>query len=87
MKKIIFLFILILIMLPSCDEEIAEEKAEQAVEQSEVTYILNTNSKKIHRSTCGTAKRISDENREDYYGDIEALFYEDYTTCKNCFRD
>ena len=53
----------------------------EAVEE----YILNTDSKKIHRTTCGTGDRIKKENRQRYVGDLEALFQKGYTTCGNCF--
>lgn len=52
---------------------------------SKTYYILNVKSKKIHHSDCGTAARISQENRQIYKGDIEELFEIRYTKCGNCF--
>ena len=49
-------------------------------------YILNTRTQKIHKSTCGTAGLIIEENRTTYDGEIEDLFLRGYTTCGNCFR-
>ena len=48
-------------------------------------YVLNINSKKIHRTTCGTGERIKQEHRRIYEGDLEELFQKGYTTCGNCF--
>ena len=50
------------------------------------TYILNINSQKIHHSYCGTAKRIKEENRRIYKGDIEEILEKGYSTCGNCFK-
>ncbi len=51
------------------------------------TYILNVKSKKIHKTSCGTARLIKKENREEYTGDIYNLFDIGYSKCKNCFRE
>lgn len=48
-------------------------------------YILNTSSKKIHKSSCGTAGLISSKNRRTYRGDIDELYDIGYSTCGNCF--
>ena len=37
------------------------------------TYILNINSKKIHKASCGTGKNILPENKKTYTGDIGTL--------------
>ena len=50
--------------------------------QSE-TYILNTNTKKIHREGCGHIKSIKDENKREYTGDLDDLT--GYEKCKTCF--
>ena len=48
-------------------------------------YILNTNSKKIHKENCGTATLIHAKNRKQYEGEIEYLLNRGYTVCGNCF--
>ena len=50
------------------------------------TYILNTNSKKIHYPDCPSVSRMSDANKETYTGDINVLLGQGYTTCGNCFK-
>lgn len=47
------------------------------------TYVLNTSTKKIHKSTCASVKRIKPENyatTTDYAGAIA----QGYVQCKNC---
>ena len=51
---------------------------------SKVTYVLNTNSKKIHRPSCRFVDRISDDNREDYTGTYDDLIDMGYEPCKTC---
>lgn len=51
---------------------------------AEQTYILNTNSKKIHKSSCANADDISESNREEYTGDLEDLIVDGYTACGTC---
>lgn len=48
------------------------------------TYILNTNTKKIHLPTCKYAKSISDDNKDTYRGDIYLLIKQGYECCKAC---
>lgn len=62
----------------------AEES--QVNERDIVTYVLNINSKKIHKTTCGTGDLILPENKEIFKGEIEVLFEQGYTKCGNCFR-
>lgn len=50
-------------------------------------YILNTSSKKIHRSDCANAANISTENKEEFDGDLLVLFDEGYTYCGVCLKD
>lgn len=64
-----------------------EDKATQKPTQDVMPkYILNTRSKKIHKTSCETGDLILPENRKEYTGDIEELFRLGYTKCGNCFR-
>lgn len=49
------------------------------------TFILNTNSKKIHKPTCSYAKSISDQNRRQHTGNIADLLKEGYEKAGCCF--
>jgi len=52
--------------------------------ENQTKYILNTKSKKIHYPSCRTIKNMSEENKQEYVGDKEALFDEGYTECGVC---
>ena len=49
------------------------------------SYVLNTNSKKIHKSTCGYADDIMDANRKEHTGTLDGLLAEGYAVCGKCF--
>ena len=48
------------------------------------TYILNTNTKKIHLASCNNAKDIKPKNRQETNKSVEVLKQEGYTPCKVC---
>lgn len=48
------------------------------------SYILNTNSKKFHKTTCPLAKDIKDKNRKDYKGSRQSLIDKGYSPCGSC---
>lgn len=47
-------------------------------------YVLNTNSKKFHYSTCASAKKISDKNRATSSLSRDELIAGGYSPCGNC---
>ncbi len=49
------------------------------------TYVLNTNTKKIHHPDCRSVKSIKAENRRDFNGTLSELLGLGYSTCGNCF--
>ena len=54
-------------------------------EQSgEGSYILNTNSKKFHTSSCSQGKAVSEKNRKEYTGDRQALIDDGYEPAGCC---
>lgn len=52
--------------------------------ESSTSYILNTNTKKIHLPSCSSVKRMADKNKEKTSKTIDELEKEGYTPCKNC---
>ena len=48
------------------------------------TYILNTNTKKIHRPTCSSVSQMKETNKQTYEGTIQELEDMGYTPCKRC---
>lgn len=47
-------------------------------------YILNTNTKKFHRTTCRYSKTIKEENRSEYKGTRDDLINKGYSPCGTC---
>ncbi len=47
-------------------------------------YILNTNSKKFHTPDCYHAEKMSDKNKEEYYGSRQDLIDDGYEACTIC---
>ncbi len=50
----------------------------------EATYILNTNSQKIHRPTCSSVKKMKESNKQEYTGSKNDLIAQGYTSCGIC---
>lgn len=48
------------------------------------TYILNTNTKKIHRLTCSSVSQMKEKNKQTYEGTVEEIENMGYTPCKKC---
>lgn len=74
---------------PTEPKETEPEKVEQPAEpnndnQFKTHYVLNTNTKKFHYEGCHSAKKISVENRQDFYGTREELIAMGYSPCGNC---
>lgn len=62
----------------------ADSKQTDTNENSEVTYILNTNSKKIHRPDCDSVNKMSPRNKKETNQSKEELIKEGYTPCQSC---
>ncbi len=52
-------------------------------EKTGITYVLNTNSKKIHLPECSSVNQISDKNK-GYTDNYDEAIKEGYTPCKVC---
>lgn len=52
-------------------------------EETGITYVLNTNSKKIHLTECSSVNQISDKNK-GYTDNYDEAIKEGYTPCKVC---
>ena len=50
----------------------------------EATYVLNTNTKKFHRSDCSSLSRMKKANKGTFTGSREELVQQGYEACKNC---
>lgn len=60
----------------------ANESAD--LETGEITYILNTNTKKIHKLDCTSVSEIQKENRQEVTKSKIELIGEGYEPCKRC---
>lgn len=63
---------------------ITTESIEENISNNDVTYILNTNSKKIHEVNCSAIKDTKPQNKKETNKTIEELEAEGYTTCGIC---
>lgn len=62
-----------------------ESDSEQTESSADTqTYILNTQSKKIHLPTCSGVSKIAEANREESSKSKEALLKEGYSVCGTC---
>jgi DNA-entry nuclease len=62
--------------------DIQTENNSQDITQSE--YILNKNTKKIHKPTCTYVGKISASNKGEYTGSISDLISQGYSACGTC---
>lgn len=54
--------------------------------QTSVSYVLNTNTKKIHRPSCSSAKQIASKNYSTSNLSISELEAKGYSRCKRCLK-
>ncbi len=67
---------------------VKEEKHITVPDFSDVdTFIINTNSKKIHKADCESVEKMSNKNKEGYFGNINDLIDEGYEPCKICISN
>lgn len=50
-------------------------------------FVLNTNSKRVHKPDCGSVGKIAAHNREDFHGTLQALLDQGYEKCGACFKE
>lgn len=67
--------------------ETTEKIVETTKQQNTVTgqYVLNTNSKKIHKTHCHHINKMNEANKKSYSGFLDDLYSQGYTTCGTCF--
>lgn len=62
-----------------------EEPTEPETDPSAVfSYVINTNTGKFHKPSCGSASKIKDENRWDYEGTRQSVVDMGYVPCGRC---
>ena len=65
-------------------DEDGSSSGNSSEDDEEQTYILNTNTKRIHRETCSSVASISEKNKEVYHGTKQALLDQNYSPCGTC---
>ena len=66
-------------------ETAAPAETDAVVEDTaEITYILNTSSKKFHNPACSSVGKIKDSNRGEFTGERHELLARGYDPCKIC---
>ncbi len=68
------------------DEETADEDEEEESEEEpeEITYVMNTNTKKFHMPYCSSVKDMKDKNKRETTMSREEIISQGYTPCKRC---
>lgn len=71
---------------PTAEPTIEPSSESVAGESSaEITYVLNTSSRKIHHANCNSVAKIKPENYATTDKSVEELLEEGYTKCGNCW--
>lgn len=68
----------------SMEDVSANQQGSSPSDQNGKDYVLNTNSKKFHESTCSSVSDISAKNRQDFFGTRAELIDMGYVPCKQC---
>ena len=56
-----------------------------AQQETSASYVLNTNTHKIHYPSCKSVKKIAPQNYSTSNSSVEELISQGYKTCGNCF--
>ena len=62
----------------------AEEDEASAEEPAEITYILNTNTKRFHYPYCSSVKDMKDKNKRETTLSRDEIIGQGYQPCKRC---
>ena len=65
-------------------EETSAPTRESEAPASEITYVLNTSKRKLHRPDCPSVRDMKEKNRQDFSGTREEALAMGYAPCKRC---
>ncbi len=65
-------------------EGLKEAAQETQTKSEKHNYVLNTNTKKFHKTGCGSVKQMKDKNKKMFYGTREEAIKKGYSPCKKC---
>jgi len=66
------------------DSTYTNTNATQTKNEVEHSYVLNTNTKKFHYSSCSSVKQMSEKNKKDYTGTRDEVISMGYKSCGRC---
>lgn len=67
---------------PTTEKQVETTKQQNVVSSQ---YMLNTNTKKIHKTHCHHINKMNEANKKLYSGSLDDLYSQGYTTCGTCF--
>ncbi len=65
-------------------EEFEKLKADDS---TDIDYVLNTNTMRIHLPDCKSVADIAEHNKVEYHGDMEYLKKKGYKPCGRCLAE
>lgn len=65
-------------------DAVAERSVPQEPAAKEYDYVLNTNTKKFHWTSCSSVKDIKASNRKDVHATRESIIAQGYLPCGKC---
>lgn len=60
---------------------------QEAAPAAQNDYVLNTNTRKVHRPGCSSVQKMKAKNRSDYSGTLDELLAQGYSPCQICRPD
>ena len=63
---------------------VGEKSGTDSEDDTEETYVLNTNTHKFHRPDCSSVKDMSEKNKKIVTESREEIIEDGYTPCKKC---
>lgn len=70
--------------VPSIEEILPEEVFQEKDAPPEITYVLNTNSRRFHKPSCRSVEQMKPENYQETSASREEVLEMGYTPCGNC---
>lgn len=68
------------------DDGVDFDNSSNEVSSKKDTYILNTSTKKYHKTDCQFANSIHENNKREFTGYTNELINQGYSGCKNCIK-
>ena len=69
---------------PTPTPEPEPEEPGSGSQDTSVTYILNTNTKKFHYPTCSSVDDMKEENKQEFFGTRDDAIAQGYSPCGRC---